>query len=45
VLSRYRADAEDARTLPDREPPAWVFLIGPRTAASSTALRSQRVKS
>ena len=42
ALSRYRADADDARTLPDRDAPAWVFLIGPRTAVSSTALRSRR---
>jgi len=42
ALARYRVDADDARMLPDREPPAWAFLIGPRTAASSTALRSRR---
>ncbi len=42
ALGRYRVDADDARTLPDREPPAWLFLTGPRTAASSTALRSRR---
>ena len=41
ALARYRVDPEDARTLPDRETPAWVFLTGPRTAASSTALRTR----
>jgi nicotinate-nucleotide adenylyltransferase len=39
ALGRYRVDAEDARTLARRRPPAWVFLIGPRAAVSSTALR------
>jgi nicotinate-nucleotide adenylyltransferase len=42
ALGRYRVDADDGKTLPHREPPAWVFLNGPRTAASSTALRSRR---
>jgi nicotinate-nucleotide adenylyltransferase len=41
ALAHYRVDPEDARTLPDRQPPAWVFLTGPRTAASSTALRTR----
>ncbi len=45
ALGRYRIDADDARTLPDCDPPAWLFLIGPRTAASSTALRSRASKS
>jgi len=40
ALRQYRVDADDGQTLPNRQPPAWVFLIGPRTAASSTALRS-----
>jgi nicotinate-nucleotide adenylyltransferase len=42
ALRDYRIDADDARTLPDRPPPAWLFLMGPRTAVSSTALRSRR---
>jgi nicotinate-nucleotide adenylyltransferase len=42
ALARYRIDADDTTTLPDRAPPAWAFLTGPRTAASSTALRSRR---
>jgi nicotinate-nucleotide adenylyltransferase len=41
ALAPYRIDAEDAKTLADRQPPAWVFLTGPRTAVSSTALRSR----
>jgi nicotinate-nucleotide adenylyltransferase len=39
AFSRYRVDGDDSLTLANREPPAWIFLIGPRTAASSTALR------
>ncbi len=39
ALGRYRVDEADAPTLATREPPAWIFLTGPRTAASSTALR------
>ena len=38
----YRVDADESATLPNREPPAWVFLIGPRISASSTAIRSRR---
>ena len=41
ALRGYRVDADDGKTLPQREPPAWVFLIGPRIAASSTAIRSR----
>jgi nicotinate-nucleotide adenylyltransferase len=41
-MSRYRVDADDSGVLPNREPPAWVFLIGPRIKASSTAIRSAR---
>ena len=39
ALARYRIDEADAPTLAGREPPAWTFLTGPRTSASSTALR------
>lgn len=42
ALGRYRVDLEDATMLADREPPAWLFLYGPRIAASSTAIRSRR---
>jgi nicotinate-nucleotide adenylyltransferase len=39
ALWRYRVEEADALMLATREPPAWTFLTGPRTAASSTALR------
>jgi nicotinate-nucleotide adenylyltransferase len=39
-LSRYRIDETDAGSLAGRRPPAWVFLHGPRSPLSSTALRS-----
>jgi nicotinate-nucleotide adenylyltransferase len=34
-----RIPARAARTLPDRSPPAWVFLTAPLNFTSSTALR------
>lgn len=34
-----RVDERQAASLPDRAPPAWVFLHGPLNALSSTALR------
>jgi nicotinate-nucleotide adenylyltransferase len=40
VLAPYRIDEADAPMLAGREPPAWVFLTGPRNPTSSTALRS-----
>ena len=39
ALSRYRLDEADANTLADHGPRAWLFLNGPRSAASSTAIR------
>ncbi len=44
ALARYRVDADDALTLADRDPPAWLFLTGPRISASSTALRARVLK-
>ena len=41
VLRRHRIDEADAVTLADRQAPAWAFLTGPRTSASSSALRRQ----
>jgi nicotinate-nucleotide adenylyltransferase len=41
VLAQYRIGESDAVTLPYRDTPAWTFLTGPRTSASSTALRRQ----
>jgi nicotinate-nucleotide adenylyltransferase len=40
ALRPHRIAGEDAAILADCEPPAWIFLVGPRTAASSTALRA-----
>jgi nicotinate-nucleotide adenylyltransferase len=41
ALRDRRVDEADAATLADREPPAWVYLVGPRTAVSSTVLRTR----
>ena len=41
-LGRWRIPERLAATLPDRAPPAWVFLHGPRIALSSTELRQYR---
>jgi nicotinate-nucleotide adenylyltransferase len=41
ALAASRIDGADAARLPGREPPAWVFLYGPRSNLSSTALRGQ----
>lgn len=40
ALSRYRVDEADAAALASRSPPAWTFLTGPRSFASSTAVRA-----
>lgn len=40
ALARHRLRERDAAALPGRPPPAWVFLHGPRSVASSTALRA-----
>ena len=40
-FSRARLPEATARTLPDRDPPAWVLLHGPAHPASATALRSR----
>ena len=39
VLARGRLREADAALLPNRRPPAFVYLHGPRSSASSTALR------
>lgn len=41
ALERWRIDETDAALLPDLRPPAWVFLHGPRSTQSSTALRER----
>jgi nicotinate-nucleotide adenylyltransferase len=42
ALGRYRIRERDATLLPDRAPPAWVFLHGLKSPLSSTALRAAR---
>src|SRR5690606_38239383 len=42
ALARWRLDQTDAALLPRMRPPAWVFLTGPRSFLSSTALRALR---
>jgi nicotinate-nucleotide adenylyltransferase len=39
ALTRWRRPERDAAGIADLEPPAWIFLHGPRSNASSTALR------
>jgi nicotinate-nucleotide adenylyltransferase len=42
ALESSRLDEETASGLTDREPPAWVFLHGPRSFLSSSALRVRK---
>lgn len=42
ALSRYRYDETDARIFALAKPPAMIFLHGPRSDISSTALRAER---
>ncbi|SKA20416.1 nicotinate-nucleotide adenylyltransferase [Consotaella salsifontis] len=44
TFQRSRVDEEQAASVLSREPPAWVFLHGPRSALSSTALRKSNVR-
>jgi nicotinate-nucleotide adenylyltransferase len=41
-LAPYRVEEDAAPALPAMEPPAWIFLHGPRSALSSTELRRRR---
>ena len=41
ALARWRLPEAEAPTLADRAVPAWVFLHGPRSTLSSTALRAR----
>jgi nicotinate-nucleotide adenylyltransferase len=41
ALAPVRIEESEARKLPEMRPPAWVFLHGPRSPLSSTALRQQ----
>ena len=40
ALARARIPEAAAKTLPDRKPPAWVYLHGLKSPLSSTALRA-----
>ena len=45
ALASFRVDASDVPLLAELAPPAWAYLVAPRTAASSTALRGRARKS
>ena len=42
ALRRYRLPEVEARSLPNRRPPAWVYIHGLKSPLSSTALRALR---
>jgi nicotinate-nucleotide adenylyltransferase len=42
ALAQSRIDEDDAALLPVLQPPAWVFLHGPRSPLSSTVIRTRR---
>ena len=42
ALARARIPESAARTLPERKPPAWIYLHGLKSPLSSTALRAAR---
>jgi nicotinate-nucleotide adenylyltransferase len=42
-FAAFRIPARAARSLPDRTPPAWVYLDAPYDFTSSTALRKSRL--
>jgi nicotinate-nucleotide adenylyltransferase len=42
ALARARIPEQKAKSLPDRKPPAWVYLHGLKSPLSSTALRAVR---
>ncbi len=42
ALARARIPEQNAKSLPDRKPPAWVYLHGLKSPLSSTALRAVR---
>jgi len=42
ALSRFRLPESAAKTLPQRRPPAWIYLHGLKSPLSSTALRAAR---
>jgi nicotinate-nucleotide adenylyltransferase len=44
ALARARRREDTARSLPNRKPPAWIYLHGLKSPLSSTALRAARHK-
>ena len=42
ALARVRLHESAAKTLPERKPPAWIYLHGLKSPLSSTALRAAR---
>jgi nicotinate-nucleotide adenylyltransferase len=42
ALAHFRLPEAAARTLPERQPPAWIYLHGLKSPLSSTALRAAR---
>jgi nicotinate-nucleotide adenylyltransferase len=42
ALARFRLPETAAKTLPERTPPAWIYLHGLKSPLSSTALRAAR---
>jgi len=40
ALARYRIEESAGSILAECRPPAWIFITGPRTSASSTGLRN-----
>jgi nicotinate-nucleotide adenylyltransferase len=42
ALARHRVPESEAASLPNRRPPAWIFLHGLKSPLSSTALRTAR---
>jgi nicotinate-nucleotide adenylyltransferase len=44
ALARARLPETAARTLPERRPPAWIYLHGLKSPLSSTALRAARAR-
>jgi nicotinate-nucleotide adenylyltransferase len=45
ALARARIPESAAKSLPERDPPAWIYLHGLKSPLSSTALRAARHKS
>jgi nicotinate-nucleotide adenylyltransferase len=42
ALARERVGESAAKSLPERKPPAWIYLHGLKSPLSSTALRAAR---